>query len=228
MFIVFEGVDFVGKTTASKMMRDKLAAKFPKKMVVWLRAPEGPIRELLLSRENHVFDNETEMLLFAASHRWIIETNVKPILANGNIVVLDRFIDSTISYQGGGRNLGIEFVQKFMQKHVHSDYRPDHTLFITSPEDIREQRRLDRLNEAGKLDFMDEQGQAFRQRNAEVMRQLYHQYTNAYYANPRTAMGVSEIENDGTVEKFEAYLDDWLEQHLADLQQRAQRWVKKE
>lgn len=221
MFIVFEGVDFVGKTTVSKMLHAKLARMFPTKQVVWHRAPDGPIREVLLNRDS-IIDGEAELLLFTACHRWIISNNVKPVLDKGGIVVLDRFIDSTISYQGGGRGLGVEYVQKMMKKHVPREYRPDHTVFVTAPEEVREQRRLER----GALDFMDQQGMDFRRRNADAMQGLYNGYENDYYANPKTAMMVSQLENDGPIEQIEAYLDDWLEQHKLFLLAANLRWER--
>jgi len=111
MFLIVEGVDGAGKTLASKILKERLQLHAPHSEIVNCRAPDGPIRDVLLNRpEGTIIDHQTELLLFATCHRWLLINKVLPALDRGATVILDRFTDSTISYQGGGRELGVDVV----------------------------------------------------------------------------------------------------------------------
>lgn len=107
--IIFEGIDGSGKSTQAKMLYDYLSKT---KDVVLLRDPGGvdvseKIRDILLSLDMQPW---TEVLLFLASRNELLHTKILPAIEEGKIVILDRFIDSTIAYQGYGKMLGQEGV----------------------------------------------------------------------------------------------------------------------
>ena len=105
LFITFEGTEGSGKTTQSELLATWLAKEDP----VVVREPGGTelseqIRDLLLFKGLEI-DPEAEMYLFMASRRQLIAEVITPALASGQIVIADRYHDSTLAYQGGGRAL---------------------------------------------------------------------------------------------------------------------------
>lgn len=115
MFITFEGGEGSGKTTAIKAVT-KLLQKDGHKVVL-TREPGGPrisedIRNVILDKANTKMDKRTEALLFAASRRQHLVETVWPNLKKGNIVICDRYLDSSLAYQGGAGKLGIDNVLK--------------------------------------------------------------------------------------------------------------------
>lgn len=159
LFITMEGPDGSGKTTQIK----KLEAYFENKGydVVITREPGGTkiseqIREIILDKANDEMDFTTEALLYAASRAQHVAQIIKPALDHGKIVICDRFVDSSIVYQGVGRGLGIEQVEA-INKPALRDCMPNITfLFKLSPEvgihRKKEQGEKDRL-ESEELDF---------------------------------------------------------------------------
>ena len=115
MFITFEGGEGGGKTTAIKAVTKLLKDAGYK--VVLTREPGGPrisedIRNIILDKANTKMDKRTEALLFAASRRQHLVETVWPNLKKGNIVICDRYLDSSLAYQGGAGKLGVENVLK--------------------------------------------------------------------------------------------------------------------
>lgn len=115
MFITFEGGEGSGKTTAIKAVT-KLLQKDGHKVVL-TREPGGPrisedIRNVILDKSNTKMDKRTEALLFAASRRQHLVETVWPNLKKGNIVICDRYLDSSLAYQGGAGKLGVDNVLK--------------------------------------------------------------------------------------------------------------------
>lgn len=207
MFITVEGEDGCGKTTLSKKLVQKLNdIGIP---AVWCRAPDGPIRDILLKRDS-IIDDWTELLLFLCSLRWGLVNSILPALATGSVVVLDRFTTTTIAYQGAARGLGEDTVRQLINEQIHwrfrENTRPDHSVFVVCDEDTREQR----LQQRGNFDHMDQLGLQFRQKVAQSMRQQYVQSLDKFLIDPDSTMSVSEIENNGTEEELEAALDDWI------------------
>jgi dTMP kinase len=113
VFISFEGNDGSGKTTVIEKVFEHLKNKgFD---VVKTREPGGTdniiaedIRHILLNKVHYVFDNRAEALLFAASRAQHVHDFIKPSINNKKIVLCDRYIDSSLVYQGLGRELGIK------------------------------------------------------------------------------------------------------------------------
>jgi len=171
VFIVFEGIDGCGKSTAASLVRIKLEEQgFP---VVTTREPGGTncptaekIREILLHSSSPL-NPETEMLLFAASRSQHREHFILPMLKEGWIVISDRFLWSSLIYQGVGRNLGMNLVGMINAPAV-KDLSPDIIIFFDLPvetawERIKEDRKkqLDRF-ERGGIPFLRKLNRAYR------------------------------------------------------------------
>jgi len=114
MFIVLEGPDGSGKSTQTRLLVERLRANG--KTVVHTREPGGTpaaeaIRSLVLNPEFTGLDARTEALLFAAARAEHVAQVIRPALERGEVVVCDRYIDSSIAYQGVGRDLGIERIR---------------------------------------------------------------------------------------------------------------------
>ncbi|MBR0439939.1 MAG: dTMP kinase [Bacilli bacterium] len=113
MFITLEGPEGSGKTTAVESAVKKLQEMGYE--VVRTREPGGTpiaeqIRNVILDKENTAMDSRTEALLYAASRRQHLVEKVWPALKEGKVVICDRYLDSSLAYQGGARGLGIEKV----------------------------------------------------------------------------------------------------------------------
>lgn len=117
LFLSFEGIDGSGKSTQI----DLLTAQLTRAGIPWLlnREPGGApvskqIREILLSPANHVSPT-AELLLYFANRAQNVDELIRPALAAGKLVISDRYTDSTIAYQGTGRNLGVPLVRQLHQ-----------------------------------------------------------------------------------------------------------------
>ena len=111
LFITFEGPDGSGKTTIATRVVEELKKKGFE--VVHTREPGGidiaeQIRNVILDPKNTRMDGKTEALLYAASRRQHLVERVYPALNNGQIVICERFLDSSLAYQGYGRQLGFD------------------------------------------------------------------------------------------------------------------------
>jgi dTMP kinase len=129
--ITIEGIDGAGKTTLAAGLLDALAGRGVE--VELLREPGGVpaaegIRELVIDPDLHV-TARTEALLYAAARAQLVEEAVEPLLSTGTWVLLDRFIDSSLAYQGGGRGLGIDAVRAINEFAIRTA-RPDRTLLL--------------------------------------------------------------------------------------------------
>ena len=137
MFITFEGPDGSGKSTIIKKIHEKLVSEGYN--IVLTREPGGTpiaekIRNIILDNKNQELDARSEALLYAASRRQHLVEKIWPALKQGKIVLCDRFIDSSIAYQGGGRNIGVENVLNVNLFATENTY-PDLTIFFdVSPE----------------------------------------------------------------------------------------------
>lgn len=149
-FISFEGPDGAGKSTQIEYLKEYLDQRGLES--VFTREPGGTriseqIRDMLLDKENSDMSARTEALLYAASRAQLVEKVIDPALKQGKIVVSDRFIDSSIAYQGFGRDLGIKVFE--VNKFAVNELEPDLTfLMMISPDDVRDrldQNNLDRL-----------------------------------------------------------------------------------
>ena len=132
IFISFEGIDGCGKSTQVDLLLKKInSLKIPSLLV---REPGGSkiaedIRSILLDNENRLMSNETEALLMTASRAQLTREVIIPKLNEGFVVVADRFQDSTIAYQGGGRGLDISFL-KMLNLFATNHLIPSMTFYI--------------------------------------------------------------------------------------------------
>lgn len=159
MFITFEGPDGSGKSTVIKKVYEKLSSDGYD--IVLTREPGGTpiaekIRDIILDNSNQAIDARTEALLYAASRRQHLVEKIWPALKEGKIVLCDRFLDSSLAYQGGGRNLGIENVLNINLFATENTY-PDLTLFFdVSPEIGLSRVSHDKKRVADRLDNENE------------------------------------------------------------------------
>lgn len=135
-FISFEGPDGAGKTSVLTAIRTGLVNQLGDQ-VVYTREPGGnpiaeQVRAVLLDKKNGAMDDWTEALLYAASRRQHVVETLKPALEAGKLILCDRYLDSSIAYQGGGRKLGIDRVWELNQYAI-DDLLPDLTIFLDLP-----------------------------------------------------------------------------------------------
>ncbi len=132
MFVSFEGGEGSGKSTAIKTIVSRLQQEG--RAVFLTREPGGTpigeeIRRIILDPANGAMDPKTEALLYAASRRQLVAECILPALKRGDIVICDRFLDSSLAYQGGARGLGMEKVRK-MNLFATEGLEPDLTFFF--------------------------------------------------------------------------------------------------
>ncbi|NJK37990.1 MAG: dTMP kinase [Oscillatoriales cyanobacterium RM2_1_1] len=156
--IVFEGVEGVGKTTQIQKTRDWLESQQirPTRSIVTTREPGGTVlgkslRQLLLdSHDQERIEPRTELLLYAADRAQHVESLIKPLLNQGTIILCDRFTDSTLAYQGYGRNLNLDLIYQLNQI-ATGGIQSDLTLWL----DIDVEAGLARSQARGALDRME-------------------------------------------------------------------------
>lgn len=144
LFISVEGPDGSGKTTLVEELSHQLQLMLKVPLVV-TREPGGSniaekIREVIIDPNNLEMDARTEALLFAASRRQHVIETIRPALQAGEVVLCDRFVDSSIAYQGAGRKIGVTEITKINQ-FATEKLSPDLTLYL----DIDAQIGLNRI-----------------------------------------------------------------------------------
>ena len=133
MFVTFEGVDGSGKTTQARLLAEQLRAEG--RDVVETREPGGTqvgerMRELILGGE--ALAPWAEAALFTAARAQLVEEVIRPALARGADLVCDRYIDSSLAYQGLARGLGVDRVLEF-NRHATGGLLPDRTFLLVVP-----------------------------------------------------------------------------------------------
>ena len=163
IFITIEGPDGSGKTTALQQVVPRLQQEMNRKVVA-TREPGGSpiaekIRSLILDPSHTDMDSRTEALLYAASRRQHLIEKVLPVLESGDVIFCDRFVDSSIAYQGYARGTGEEGIREINQ-FATEGIEPDVTLYIDVPAEVGiqrihanlDEREYNRLDQE-KLDF---------------------------------------------------------------------------
>ncbi len=180
LFVTFEGGEGSGKSTAIKSLVDKLQKEGYE--IVLTREPGGTpiseqIRDVILNKENTAMDPVTEALLYAASRRQHVEEKVRPALKEGKIVLCDRFLDSSLAYQGGARGLGMDLILKINEPAINGLW-PDVTIFF----DLKPEVGLARINANSnrEVNRLDVEKMEFHQKVRASFLELAERYPGRY------------------------------------------------
>ncbi len=150
MLITFEGIDGCGKSTQAALLAERLRKENIE--VLLLREPGGTelsehVRAILLGKEfSHPLTPEAELLLFAASRAQLVREVILPALERMAIVILDRFTDSTVAYQGFGRGIPLLYIEHINEL-ASSELAPDITFLLDIPLDVAISRRKNSKND---------------------------------------------------------------------------------
>ena len=204
-FITFEGPDGSGKTTISTRVFEKLNALGH--TTIYTREPGGiliseKIRDIILNPEHINMDPKTEALLYAAARRQHLVEKIIPNLEKGHIVISDRFVDSSLAYQGIGRGIGLDEVYDLNMFAIEG-YLPDLTIFL----DIDPETGLQRLENRPFKDRLDQEGLAFHQavtQGYEIVKKKYDDRITLFDATQSIETLVDNITN---------YILTWIKQH---------------
>ena len=164
-FIVIEGPDGSGKTTVCKLLAEKLKEEGHE--VVHTREPGGidiaeQIRNVILDPKNTAMDPKTEALLYAASRAQHLVERVIPSINEGKIVLCERFVYSSLVYQGYARGLGIDAIYD-INRFAIGDMMPDLVIYL----DVDEKTGLSRVDSRGNKDRLDGESSQFHKRVVE-------------------------------------------------------------
>jgi dTMP kinase len=171
MFISFEGIEGVGKTTHLQYMAAQLKAAGIR--ILQTREPGGTqmgeeIRDILLAHRHERVAPLTELLLMFAARAQHVDTIIRPALAEGHWVLCDRFVDATYAYQGGGRGVPQSMITE-LEILTLGDFHPDLTILLDAPPVVGLERVRSRGNahdrfEQEKLDFFERVRVVYQQR----------------------------------------------------------------
>ncbi|UOQ91333.1 dTMP kinase [Halobacillus shinanisalinarum] len=188
LFVTFEGGEGAGKSTMLKMIGSELRARgYP---VLETREPGGikiaeSIRHIILDKSHTMMDARTEALLYAAARRQHLMEKVLPAIENGSIVLCDRFVDSSLAYQGAARGLGIEEVYKINEFAIDG-CMPDVTLFFDiKPEDGLERIAQNHDREKNRLDL----------ETLDFHKKVYRAYQKLLKQNPQRIKVINADQN---------------------------------
>lgn len=204
LFVSIEGSDGSGKTTVVHHLTKELEKRNID--VVSSREPGGiriaeKIRDLILDPENTDMSAATEALLYAASRSQHIDQKIKPALQEGKVVICDRFVDSSLAYQGVGRGLGIDEVYS-INLFAIKDAIPDLTIFL----DINAETARKRVESRENLDRLELEEDAFHQKVKQGYNEICSKFKERIVvvdANRSLEVIIPEILNL-ILEKYEA------------------------
>ncbi|QGH32627.1 dTMP kinase [Gracilibacillus salitolerans] len=204
VFITFEGGEGAGKTTIINRLAQRLTEDGYQ--VINTREPGGipiaeRIRDIILDTKNTMMDARTEALLYAAARRQHLVEKVEPALREGKIVLCDRFVDSSLAYQGAARGLGVEEVFQINQFAI-AGQMPDLTLFF----DIQPEEGLKRINKNAEREQnrLDLESLTFHQQVYEAYQQLLAKFPDRIERIDAN-FGIIEVEEQ-SYKKIKAYL----------------------
>lgn len=162
LFLVVEGPDGAGKTTVTEKVVERLRKEGYD--LIHTREPGGiaiaeQIRSVILDPANTAMDGKTEALLYAAARRQHLVEKIAPAVASGRIVICERFLESSLAYQGYGRQLGFDDILA-INRFAIGEFMPDKTFYL----DVDEETGLKRVESRGNKDRMDSESLAFHKR----------------------------------------------------------------
>jgi len=175
-FITFEGIDGCGKSTQARLLLDHMNNTGVETILV--REPGGTnisesIREILLHSSSSQMGDRTESLLMTASRAQLTQEVIAPNIDQGKFVIADRYSDSTLAYQGGGRNLDIEWLIE-LNNYATFTLLPDITFFV----DIRPEEALRRQD--SDKDRIEGEGIEFQTRVRKTYQILAERFNDRY------------------------------------------------
>ncbi len=180
LFVTFEGGEGSGKSTAIKSLVEKLKSEGYD--ILLTREPGGTsiseqIREVILNKKNTEMDPITEALLYAAARRQHVIEKVRPALKEDKLVLCDRFLDSSLAYQGGARGLGMDLVLEINKPAIDGLW-PDITIFF----DLNPELGLARIsaNSDREINRLDVEKMEFHQRVRSSFLYLASRYPERY------------------------------------------------
>ncbi|MCB2354958.1 dTMP kinase [Clostridium estertheticum] len=190
--IVLEGPDGSGKTTQIELLEKHLQKSGYE--VVRVREPGGTeisekIREIILDNDNCKMSYMCEALLYAASRAQLVNEVIKPALDKGKIVICDRFVYSSMVYQGIGRGLGMERIKSINEVAIDG-LKPDLTFMITIPYE----EGLNRKKKQGNLDRLENSGNEFHKKVFEGYMDICIKYDKIEVVDGNRSVG--EIQKD--------------------------------
>lgn len=162
LFVTFEGIDRSGKTTQARMLAEALGER-----AVAVREPGGTelgerVREVL--KGDVPLDARAEALLFAAARAQLVADVIRPALDEGRTVISDRFVDSSLAYQGAARGLGVDEVAR-MNEFATGGLEPDLTFLLEVDVDAASDR-------SGEADRFEDEGRGLQRAVAEAYGEL--------------------------------------------------------
>ncbi|ANZ61552.1 dTMP kinase [Secundilactobacillus paracollinoides] len=177
LFISFEGPDGAGKTTVLEAVTKTVGAQLGDQLLV-TREPGGnqiseAIRDIILNPENTEMDPRTEALLYAAARRQHLTETILPALRQGKVVLCDRYVDSSVAYQGAGRQIGEQAVYD-MNTFATNGLLPDLTLYFDVPSEVGIARI--KAHRQDDVDRLDQEALAFH----KLVRAGYLRLRDAY------------------------------------------------
>lgn len=195
LFITLEGIEGVGKTTQV----DYVGELFRRQghSVTMTREPGGTsvgeaVREILLNSSDLDICDETELLMIFAARAQHLRRVIAPALANGDVVICDRFTDASFAYQGGGRGIKKEKIQQ-LQSWVQGKLEPDLTLLLDAPPETG----LTRAGKRGELD-------RFEQEKNEFFEKVRSSYLELAEENPQRIAIIDACKN---IEEVQGQID---------------------
>lgn len=205
-FITLEGGEGAGKTTVLKLLEEQLIAKgFD---VLTTREPGGihiaeQIRQVILDPDHTEMEERTEALLYAAARRQHLVEKVMPAIQEGKVVLCDRFIDSSLAYQGYARQIGMEEVLSINQFAIEG-CMPSLTLFF----DITPEQGLERIaqNDEREKNRLDLEKLSFHQKVYEGYQLLLERFPNR----------LKRIDADQSITHVAREAMQWIDKHLAE------------
>ena len=173
-FLSMEGMDGSGKGTQIQVLRETLERYGWE--VVSCREPGGTaigekIRQILLDRENSAMTDITEALLYAAARAQLVREVIRPAVADGRVVLCDRFVDSSLVYQGYARGIGIDKVWELNQFAI-DDCMPDLTLYY----DVDVETGLSRVRSRGEMNRLDSENVEFHKSVRKAYQMIAEKY----------------------------------------------------
>ncbi len=199
-FFSFEGIDGSGKSLMQQLVGKRL--KETGYSVLLTKEPGGSdlgkqIRKWLLDQSSAALSAKEELLLFSADRVRHVDLVIKPALAAGKIVLCDRYIDSTVAYQGGGRGLDKDFIER-INDFATGGLKPELTFYLDLPLEIARRRQKTQL------DKIEQQNGNFFQTIIDSYRQLALQY-------PQRIIRIDATSNITAVaEKICLHIEDYL------------------